>query len=85
MGQLAGSAGVGAGVVMEKGLVWVAREGPRGGGRFTGGWGGQSGRREAPSRQQLLSLGPAFKPCWPCTVFSVSPCFPSSLPLPPRK
>lgn len=30
VGQLAGSAGEGAGVVVEKGLVWVAREGPRG-------------------------------------------------------
>jgi len=41
--------------------------------------------REALSQQQLLSLGLDFKPCWRGTVFSVSPCFPSFLPLLTKK
>lgn len=64
VGQFAGSSGVSAGVVVEKSLVWVAWEGPKGVCWFPAGWGGQSGRGEALSQLQLPSLGPAFKPCW---------------------
>lgn len=70
VGQFAGSDGVSAGVVVEKSLVWAAWEGPKGGRWFLAGWGWQSGRGEALSQQQLPRLGPAFKPCWPCTVIS---------------
>lgn len=58
VGRLAGSAGgVSAGVVVDEGLVWAAWEGLKGVCWFPAGWGGQSGRGEALSQLQLLSLG----------------------------